>query len=123
MKKIITSIAALVLFAGIANAAETTTNTASADNKTNSLGVLSSRSLAAILEENVSLRLKIEEMAEDNDNLKDKLDYSSMMHATLSNLKQVEMKDLEENKNSQLDYARMMNSTLLNLNTVLNNSK
>ena len=123
MKKLITSIAALLLFVGLTSAAETSTNTASADSKTNSLGAVSSRSIAAIVEENVALRIKLDEMVEESENLKSMLDYSSMMHTTISNLKQKEVESVEENKNLQLDYARMMTATLLNLNSVLANGK
>ena len=123
MKKFITSIAALLLFVGLTSAAETSVSAASAENKTNSLGAVSSRSIAAIVEENVALRIKLDEMVEESDNLKSKLDYSSMMHTTISNLKQKEVESIEENKNLQLDYARMMTATLLNLNSVLANSK
>jgi regulator of replication initiation timing len=123
MKKIITSIAALLLFVGLSSAAETSANTATAENKTNSLGAVSSRSIAAIIEENVALRIKIEEMAEESDNLQSKLGYSTMMHATISNLKQKEVETIEENKNLQLDYARMMTATLVNLSSVLANNK
>ena len=91
MKKIITSIAALLLFVGLSSAAETSVNAATAENKTNSLGAVSSRSIAAIVEENVALRIRIEEMAEESDNLKSMLDYSTMMHTTISNLKQKEV--------------------------------
>jgi regulator of replication initiation timing len=123
MKKIITSIAALLLFVGISSAAETTVNTATAGSKTNSLGAVSSHSMAAIVEENVALRIKLDEMVEVSENLKSKLDYSTMMHTTISTLKQKEVETIEENKNLQLDYARMMNATLLNLNSVLANNK
>jgi dynactin complex subunit len=123
MKKIITSIAALVLFAGIVNAAETTTTTASSENKTNAVGSLSARSIAAIIEENALLRNQVDEMAEEADNLQNKLDYSHMMHTTLTTLKEQELNEAEENSKSKLDYARMMTTTLLNLNTVLATAK
>ena len=123
MKKIITSIAALLLFVGLSSAAETSVNAATAENKTNSLGAVSSRSIAAIVEENVALRIRIEEMAEESDNLKSMLDYSTMMHTTISNLKQKEVETIAEDKNLQLDYARMMTTTLLNLNSVLANNR
>jgi hypothetical protein len=124
MKKIITSIASLLLFAGISNAAETTgTETSKVASNTTaaaaSSSVVSSKSLAQIIEENSELRLKVEEMTNQAEDLHSELDYSKMMHATISNLKDEALDEQKENTKNQLDYARMMNATLVNLNTVL----
>ena len=121
MKKIITSIASLLLFAGISNAAETTGTETSkvASNTTASSSVVSSKSLAQIIEENSELRLRVEEMANQAEDLNSELDYSKMMHTTISNLKDEALDEQKENTKDQLDYARMMNATLVNLNTVL----
>ena len=120
MKKIITSIASLLLFAGISNAAETTgTVTSKAASNATSSSVVSSKSLAQIIEENSELRLRVEEMANQAEDLNRELDYSTLMHTTISNLNDEALDEQKENTKNQLDYARMMNATLVNLNTVL----
>jgi hypothetical protein len=124
MKKLITSIAALLLFAGISNATETTENSASKSAQKSmapaaSSTLLSARSISQIIEENAELRLKVEEMTNEADNLNSLIDYSKMMHATISSLQEERINEQEENTKSQLDYAHMMNATLLNLNAVL----
>ena len=85
--------------------------------------VVSSKSLAQIIEENSELRLRVEEMTNENEGLNNKLDYSKMMHVTISNLKDDALDEQKENTKNQLDYARMMNATLVNLNTVLLSGK
>ena len=124
MKTLITSIAALLLFAGTSNAAETKTNCAaeSVENRmesTSSVSPASSRSFAEIIEENTELQLRVTKMNAATDELKNKLDYTQMMHATISNLQTEVLNDYAENAKNQLDYARMMNTTLVNLATVL----
>jgi hypothetical protein len=52
------------------------------------------------------------------ENLVSMLDYSHMMHATISNLKNVSMVDVVEDAKSQMDYAQMMNAVLVNLVSV-----
>ena len=128
MKKLITSIAALVLFAGISNAAETTENkskksaqSTTASSATSSL--ITSKSVAQIIEENAELRLKVEEMEVEAENMNSMLSYSNMMHVTISNLQEAVSVEQQEDTKSQLDYARMMNATLINLNTILVNGK
>ncbi len=124
MKKVTTSIAALLLSAGISFAAETKTNSAaeSVENRmesTSSVTSASSRSFAEIIEENTALQSQVTKMNAASDDLKNKLDYTQMMHATISNLQNEVLNDYAENAKNQLDYARMMNTTLVNLATVL----
>ncbi|MES2648669.1 MAG: hypothetical protein V4717_17465 [Bacteroidota bacterium] len=124
MKKLITSIAALVLFAGISNAAETTENkskkaTQSAIASTSASSLITSKNVSQIIEENAELRLRVEEMEVAADNMNSMLDYSNMMHVTISHLQDEVSNEQKENTKSQLEYARMMNATLINLNTIL----
>ncbi|CAN5741392.1 hypothetical protein BH10BAC3_BH10BAC3_20920 [soil metagenome] len=128
MKKLITSIAAILLFAGISNAAETKENNTFKSAQSTlapaaESSLVSAKSLTQVIEENTELRLKVEEMTNENENLSSKLDYSKMMHSTISNLQQEVMNDQQENTKSQLDFARMMNATLINLNTLLVSGK
>ncbi len=124
MKTVITSLAALLLFAGTSNAAETKTNSAaeSVENRmesTSSVTLASARSLAAIIEENNELQAQVSKMNAVTDDLKNKLDYTQMMHATISNLQNEVLNEYAENAKNQLDYARMMSATLVNLTNVL----
>lgn len=124
MKKIITSIASLLLFAGISIAADTKENNSvksaqSAMGPAAASSLISSKSVAQIIEENVELRLKVEEIENENENLSNIVSYSKMMHSTISNLHEEVLMEQQENTKSQLDYARMMNATLVNLYTVL----
>lgn len=128
MKKLITSTAALLLFAGISFAAETKDSNRSAlatNNKApeTSTSFVAARSLAQIIEENTELRLKVEELSNQAEDLTSKLDYSKMMHVTISNLKEQHMQEMEADNKSQLDYARMMNATMVNLGSILNSTK
>lgn len=124
MKKLITSAAALLLFAGISFAADTKVNTHS-NSAANTMApaasnsFVSARSLAEIIEENAELRIKLEDLTNQAENLSTVLDYSKMMHATISNLKDEAMNEQKENSKSQLDYARMMTATIMNLDAVI----
>lgn len=126
MKKLITTAAALLLFAGISFAAETKLNNqSSATNKAvtvstaSTTSFISARTLAEIIEENATLRLKVEELTNEKENLSSMLGYSNMMHATINNLHEEKLKDQQENTDAQLDYARMMTATIINLNNVI----
>jgi hypothetical protein len=127
MKKLITSIAALLLFAGISFAAENKDSNRSALSNTKapeaSTSFVSARSLAQIIEENTELRMKVEELSNQAEDLTSLLDYSKMMHVTISNLQEEQMQEKEADSKSQLDYARMMNATIVNLGSVLNGNK
>ena len=128
MKKLITSIAALLLFAGMSFAADNNSNirNASADSEKNSnvsTSFVSARSLAAIIEENAELRLKVEDLTNQAEDLSSMLSYSKMMHATISNLQQEVIIQKDADTKSQLDYARMMNATIINLKDVLQANK
>ena len=128
MKKFITSTAALLLFAGISFAAETKDSNRSAFTNNNkapetSTSFVSARSLAQIIEENTELRLKVEELSYQADDLNSKLDYSKMMHVTISNLQEQQMQEKDADNKSQLDFARMMNATIVNLGSILNSTK
>lgn len=128
MKKIITSIAALLLCAGISFAAETKDSNRSAlasNTKApeTSTSFVSARSLAQIIEENTELRMKVEELSNHAEELTSLLDYSKMMHVTISNLQEQQMQDKVSDNKSQLDYARMMNATIVNLGSILNGNK
>ena len=128
MKKLITSIAALLLFAGLSFAAETKDSNRSAfSNNTTapetSASFVSARSLAQVIEENSELRMKVEELSNQAEDLTSLLDYSKMMHATISNLQDEQLQEKESDSKSQLDYARMMNATILNLGSILNGNK
>ena len=122
MKKLITSIAALVLFAGISNAAETkesNRNKSAQGTSAAASSLISSKSVAQIIEENAELKLKVEEMEVEADNMNSMLHYSNMMHVTIGHLQEIVSSEQQEDTKSQLDYARMMNATLINLNTIL----
>lgn len=124
MKKLVTSIAALLLFAGITSAAETSTlesiesRSAHKNLADASASAVSVRTISQIIEENAELKLKVEEMTRETENLTSLVEYSNMMHATISSLQEERMNQQEENTKSQLDYARMMNATLLHLSTL-----
>ena len=128
MKKLITSIAAVLLFAGMSFAADNNSkkSISSADSeKTSNISTsfVSARSLAAIIEENAELRLKVEDLTNQAEDLSSMLNYSKMMHATISNLQQEVINEKAADTKSQLDYARMMNATIVNLNDVLHANK
>jgi len=128
MKKLITSIAGLFLFAGISIAADTKENSASKSVQNSmapaaSSTLVSARSIAQIIEENAELRFKVEEMTVETENLNSMLDYSKMMYSTIGTLHQEELNEQQENNKNQLDYARMMNATLVNLTATLAKEK
>lgn len=75
---------------------------------------------AAMQEENVKLKIQGAELADQLDNLQNKLDYSQMMYATMNHLWDAAFKTAVEDAKNQLDYARMMNVTLLNLSSLKN---
>lgn len=119
MKKLITSLAALLLFAGISHATENKETSVEKKKATESSStLLSARTISQIIEENAELKIKVEALTSEADNMQSMLDYSKMMHATINNLNGEILKEKDENTKNQLDYARMMNTTLVNLNTV-----
>ena len=119
MKKTITSIAAILLFAGISNAAATTEKTTVAVENKAVVSAVASMSLSQLIDENIMLRTQLEKVNEEADNLQSKLAYTGMMHSTISNLQQLQMSKAAEDAKDQLEYARMMNATLVALSAQL----
>ena len=119
MKKFTTTIAALLVFTAASFAAGTSKTTASAENKTAANAAAhASYSMSQLIEENSMLRIKVEALTIESEDTQSKLDYSSMMHTTLSNLQKEQIAIAEENAKLQLDYAKMMTATLVNLAVV-----
>jgi hypothetical protein len=123
MKKILLSVTLLLTLASVSNAADkkqTALNNA-IENKvsfTANTASAAEMNYAAVLEENTKLRIAAAELSTKLDDLSSKLDYSQMMHATISNLQNVTLLNSVENATTQMDYARMMNATLVNLAVV-----
>ena len=120
MKKIMISVTFLLALASVSNAADkkqTAINNA-IENKTSYTATTVSTAemnYAAVLEENTKLKIQAAELSIKLDDLSSKLDYSQMMHVTISNLQNVTLLNSVEDAKSQMDYARMMNATLVNL--------
>jgi hypothetical protein len=122
MKKFTTSIAALLVFTAASFAAGSSKTTASAENKVAAnAATTASYSLSQLIEENSMLKMQLETMVAESEDTKSKLDYTGMMHTTISNLQKQETSIAEDNAKSQLDYAKMMTATLVNLAKVAGN--
>ena len=123
MKKILISVTFLLSLASVSNAADkkqTAINNATENKASLTANTVASVEMnyAAMLEENTKLKIQAAEFSGKLDNLSSKLDYSTMMHATISNLKDLTIANSLENAQFQMDYARMMNATLVNLAVV-----
>ena len=120
MKKIMISVTFLLSLASVSNAADkkqTAVNNAIENQATYNTSSISTAEMnyAAMVEENTKLKIQDAELSSKVENLSSKLDYSQMMHVTISNLQNVTLVNSSEDAKSQLDYARMMNATLVNL--------
>lgn len=120
MKKILLSVTFLLTLASITNAADKkqTALISAFETKTStevngSSAVMSN--YAAVMEENTKLRLVASELSAKFDDLASRLDYTHMMHVTISNLQDVTLVTTVEDAKTQLDYARMMNAIIVKL--------
>ncbi len=120
MKKMILSVTFLLALASVTDAADKklTALNNTFENKAgyaaNSASIAETN-YAAVLEENTKLRIQASELSYKIDDLSSKLDYTQMMHVTISNLRDVALVNSLDDAKNQLDYARMMNATLVNL--------
>ena len=126
MKKIMISVTFLLALASVSNAADkkqTAVNNAIENQATYNTSSISTAEMnyAAMVEENTKLKIQAAELSTKVENLYSKLDYSQMMHVTISNLQNVTLVNSSEDAKSQLDYARMMSATLVNLATITAN--
>jgi ribosomal protein S8 len=123
MKKMLLSVTFLLSLVSITKAADTkqtALNNTVENNKsfTSATSSTAVANYAAVMEENTRLRMEAAELSSKVENLVSMLDYSHMMHATISNLKNVSMVDVVEDAKSQMEYAQMMNAVLVNLVSV-----
>ncbi|MES2648668.1 MAG: hypothetical protein V4717_17460 [Bacteroidota bacterium] len=128
MKKMLLSVTFLLSLVSITNAADTkqTALNNTVENKnafTSATSSVAVANYAAVLEENTRLRMQTAELNSKVENLVSMLDYTQMMHTTISNLLNVSTITVVENAKSQMDYAQMMNAVLVNLVSVNAGSK
>jgi hypothetical protein len=121
MKKFTTSIAALLVFTAASFATGTSKTTASTESKVAAKAAVASYSLSQLIEENSTLKMQLETLIAESEEAKSKLEYTGMMHTTISNLQKEEMSIAEGKAKCQLDYAKMMTATLVNLAKVADN--
>jgi len=128
MKKLIVSVTFLLMLVSITNAADRKQTAVKESVENNAVYATSGSSVitmnyAAVLEENVKLRIQAAELNNKMDDLVSRLDYTQLMYATLSNLQRAELLSTVEDAKSQLDYVSMMHTTLLNLANLSGDSK
>lgn len=115
MKTIITSVLAIMLTTGFANATETSTKRT----KTNeaSVAAVSFATVTMLQEENNQLRSKVSYLRNLNEELQSKMDYIVMMDNMFTQIEAAKQREKETEFKAQVDYSRMMSNMLLQLKT------
>jgi hypothetical protein len=117
MKTMITSLLALTL--GLGNASATDSNAVAPKKANTTQATVSVVAYQQVLEENMTLRNKLEAMANENAELSSKLQYGHMMGNLLSTVSVANQTEKLADLQSQLAYDQMM----ANLNSKLEEEK
>ena len=125
MKKLIIAVSLLVLWAGNANAAG---NEKTENLQFNEQSILASTpalttTVSLLLEENLRLRTESDQLQKKVDDLSNSLDYSKMMHTSITTLQAVVDQNEAEELNSKIVYMQMMHVTLMNISKLLAENK
>ena len=125
MKKLIIAVSLLVLWAGNATAAG---NDKKDSPQLTEQSILASTpalttTISLLLEENLRLRTESDLLQKKVDDLSNSLDYSKMMHTSITALNTVVDQNEAEELNSKIVYLQMMHVTLMNLSKLIAETK
>jgi hypothetical protein len=126
VKKLIIAVSLLVLWAGNATAAGNDKKDSNPQATEQSILASSSAlttTVTLLLEENFRLRNETDLLQKKVDDLSNSLDYSKMMHSSITALQAVVEQREAEELNSKLSYMQMMHVTLMNISKILVESK
>ena len=117
MKTVITALTALFITAGaFANGTKAENKTSNASVNATSVTSMGAAAIQQLLDENMSLKLQVANLAESNENLQMELAYTQTMQQTLNMLDAAAEADMAENMQAERSYQELMISTISNLN-------